>query len=214
VIFEKEQGEDNRVVIQPNLGGNSKVPRENGVDESTHERINENVVHESSSPTFSPVSLVPTHSKEKQQSKQFVSALGLDVGSKRIGVAGCDRTGLIATGLTTIERTSHEKDVEVIRQLVNERQVQLLVVGLPYSMNGSVGFQAKQVQKFANRLAKILNLPVEYVDERLTSFQAEQLLIAEKRSPSRNKELIDRKAASLILQQWLDARRTKYKSPS
>ncbi|MDR9900833.1 Holliday junction resolvase RuvX [Aetokthonos hydrillicola Thurmond2011] len=140
--------------------------------------------------------------------------MGLDVGSKRIGVAGCDRTGLIATGLTTIERTSHEKDVEVIRQLVNERQVQLLVVGLPYSMNGSVGFQAKQVQKFANRLAKILNLPVEYVDERLTSFQAEQLLIAEKRSPSRNKELIDRKAASLILQQWLDARRTKYKSPS
>lgn len=150
----------------------------------------------------------------KPQSQQFISALGLDVGRRRIGVAGCDRTGLIATGLTTIEHTSNEKDVEIIRQLVNERQVQVLVVGLPYSMDGSLGFQAKQVQKFANRVAKILKLPVEYVDERLTSFQAEQLLIAENRSPSRNKELIDRKAASLILQQWLDAKRTKYTSPS
>ena len=145
--------------------------------------------------------------------QQFVSALGLDVGSKRVGVAGCDGTGLIATGITTIERTSFEKDVEKIRQLVNERKVQLLVVGLPYSMDGSVGFQAIKVQKFATRVAKALLLPVEYVDERLTSFQAEQLLIAEKRSPSRHKELIDRKAACLILQQWLDSRRSRYKKP-
>ncbi|MEC4811990.1 MAG: Holliday junction resolvase RuvX [Scytonema sp. PMC 1069.18] len=140
--------------------------------------------------------------------KKYISALGLDVGSKRIGVAGCDRTGLIATGLATVERTSFEKDVEKIRQIANEREVEILVVGLPYSMDGSLGFQARQVQKFTKRLAKALNLSVEYVDERLTSFQAEQLLIAEKRSPSRNKELIDRKAAALILQQWLDARRT------
>ncbi len=145
--------------------------------------------------------------------QQFISALGLDVGSKRVGVAGCDGTGLIATGITTIERTSFEKDVEKIKQLVNERKVQLLVVGLPYSMDGSLGFQAIKVQKFATRVAKALLLPVEYVDERLTSFQAEQLLIAEKRSPSRHKELIDRKAACLILQQWLDTRRVRYKKP-
>ncbi|MFH7027012.1 MAG: Holliday junction resolvase RuvX [Heteroscytonema crispum UTEX LB 1556] len=141
-----------------------------------------------------------------------VSALGLDVGSKRIGVAGCDRTGLIATGITTIERTSFDRDVAQIQQIVNERQVQVLVIGLPYSMDGSLGFQARHVQKFATRVAKILKLPVEYVDERLTSFQAEQMLIAEKRSPSRNKGLIDRKAACLILQQWLDARRAKSQS--
>ncbi|ARV62788.1 Holliday junction resolvase RuvX [Nostocales cyanobacterium HT-58-2] len=145
-------------------------------------------------------------------SKESISALGLDVGRKRIGVAGCDRTGLIATGLVTVERTSFEQDVEQIRRLVNERQVQVLVVGLPYSMDGSLGFQARQVQKFATRLAKALKLPVEYVDERLTSFQAEQMLIAENRSPSRHKQLIDRKAASLILQQWLDARRTAKKT--
>nr|WP_242053808.1 Holliday junction resolvase RuvX [Nostoc sp. FACHB-888] len=133
--------------------------------------------------------------------------MGLDFGRKRIGVAGCDRTGLIATGITTIERTSFEQDVEQIRQIVNEREVQILVMGLPYSMDGSLGFQARQVQKFTTRLAKALKLPVEYVDERLTSFQAEQLLIAENRSPSRHKGLIDRKAAALILQQWLDVKR-------
>jgi putative holliday junction resolvase len=148
----------------------------------------------------------------QEQPKPFISALGLDFGSKRIGVAGCDRTGLIATGITTIERTSFEQDVEQIRQLVNEREVQVLVMGLPYSMDGSLGFQARQVQKFTTRLAKALKLPVEYVDERLTSFQAEQLLIAENRSPSRHKGLIDRKAAALILQQWLDVKRASSRS--
>nr|WP_230966147.1 Holliday junction resolvase RuvX [Nostoc sp. NZL] len=138
--------------------------------------------------------------------------MGLDFGRKRIGVAGCDRTGLIATGITTIERTSFEQDVEQIRQIVNEREVQILVMGLPYSMDGSLGFQARQVQKFTIRLARALKLPVEYMDERLTSFQAEQLLIAEKRSPSRHKSLIDRKAAALILQQWLDVKRASSRS--
>lgn len=138
-----------------------------------------------------------------------ISALGLDVGKKRIGVAGCDGTGLIATGLMTIERSSFDQVLAQLRQLVAERQVQVLVVGLPYTMDGSVGFQARQVQKFATTVSKVLQLPVEYVDERLTSFQAEQLLHAERISPSRNKGLIDRKAASLILQQWLDERRQK-----
>lgn len=142
-----------------------------------------------------------------------ISALGLDVGKKRIGIAGCDGTGLIATGLTTIERRSFEQDVEKIRQLVAERRVQVLVVGLPYTMGGVLGFQAKQVQKFAKRLAQALQLPIEYVDERLTSFQAEQLLHAENRSPSRHKALIDRKAAAIILQQWLDEKRQKTPSP-
>ena len=139
---------------------------------------------------------------------QKISALGLDVGSKRIGVAGCDGTGLIASGLTTIERTSFDTDVAQLRELVELRQVQVLVVGVPYSMDGTLGFQARKVQKFAARLAEALQLPVEYVDERLTSFEAEELLKAEKRSPSRNKALIDRKAAAIILQQWLDDRRS------
>lgn len=138
----------------------------------------------------------------------YISALGLDVGRRRIGVAGCDRSGLIATGLTTLERGSFQQVVDQLSALVEERQVQTLVVGLPYTMAGQEGFQARQVKKFAERLSKALRLDVVYVDERLTSVEAEQMIQAERLSPSRNKALIDRKAAAIILQQWLDELRT------
>jgi putative holliday junction resolvase len=157
--------------------------------------------------TQSSTATVSTTADDSRLPTPYISALGLDVGTKRIGVAGCDRTGLIATGITTIERTRFDRDVEQIKQLIEEREVTVLVIGLPYSMDGSLGFQAKQTKKFAKRIAKILQLPVEYTDERLTSYQAEQMIIAENRSPSRNKGLIDRKAAAIILQQWLDERR-------
>jgi putative Holliday junction resolvase len=138
-----------------------------------------------------------------------ISALGLDVGKKRIGVAGCDRTGLIATGLTTIERTSFSKALEQLKNLVAEREVEVLVVGLPYALDGTLGTHGRQLEKFAIKLSKALQLPLEYVDERLTSFQAEEWLKDEGRSPSRHKAAIDRKAAALILQQWLDDRRRR-----
>lgn len=137
-----------------------------------------------------------------------IAALGLDVGRKRIGVAGCDGTGLIAFGIGTIARRSFRQDLADLRQVVEERQVDTLVVGLPYSMDGSLGYQARQVQKFATAIAKELKVTLEYVDERLTSFQAEQMMQAEGMSPSRNKALIDQKAAAIILQQWLDQRRS------
>ena len=142
-------------------------------------------------------------------SQKRISALGLDVGIKRMGVAGCDGTGLIATGITTIRRTSFQQDIAQLQTIVKERQAQLLVVGLPYSMNGSIGFQGREIQRYAQRLSQTLELPVEYVDERLTSVQAEEMLKAANISPSQNKDLIDRKAAALILQQWLDERREK-----
>jgi putative Holliday junction resolvase len=139
----------------------------------------------------------------------IVSALGLDVGRKRIGVSGCDGTGLIAAGITTLERTSFRAVVEQLQQIAAERQVQVLVVGLPYCMDGQIGFQARQVQKFARSLSQVMQLPLEYIDERLTSFEAEQLMKSANLSPSRNKALVDQKAAALILQQWLDIRRSK-----
>jgi len=142
-----------------------------------------------------------------------ISALGLDVGRKRVGVAGCDGTGLIAFGLTTLYRKSFQEDVEQLRQLVRDREVTVLVVGLPYAMDGTLGFQARQVKKFAAAIASELNLPLVYVDERLTSFQAEQMLQAEGISPSRRKDLIDRKAAAIILQQWLDEQRNREQLP-
>lgn len=137
----------------------------------------------------------------------MISALGIDLGHRRIGVAGCDRTGLIATGLTTIERTTFAKDTAQLRQWVQERQVEILVAGLPYTMDGELGQQAKRTQKLARRFAKALQLPLVFIDERLTSYEAEQLIQAQAMSPSRHKPLIDRKAAALILQQWLDQRR-------
>lgn len=141
-----------------------------------------------------------------------ISALGLDIGNKRIGVAGCDGTGLIATGITTIKRSSFRQDVAQLQELVQQRQVQTLVVGLPYSMKGELGSQAQKVQKFALQLSERLDLPVEFEDERLSSIEAEELMRSQKQSPMENKALIDRKAAALILQRWLDKRRAKKRS--
>ncbi|WP_373547520.1 Holliday junction resolvase RuvX [Chamaesiphon sp.] len=135
-----------------------------------------------------------------------VAALGLDVGSKRIGVAGCDGLGMMATGITTIWRSSFQNDMEQLAEIINDRQVEILVIGLPYTMDGNIGSQAKQVQKFARRVATVIELPIEYVDERLTSYAAEQMMIEAKISVCRNKATIDRIAAAVILQQWLDAR--------
>ncbi|MEM1241674.1 MAG: Holliday junction resolvase RuvX [Cyanobacteria bacterium P01_H01_bin.26] len=134
----------------------------------------------------------------------MVSVLGLDIGSKRIGVAGCDRTGLVAAGLTTIDNKSFAYVTEQLAQIVRQREATLLVVGLPYTMDGALGTQARRVQKFTKRLAKALSLPVTYVDERLTSVEAKQQLQVERRSMPKNKGLIDRRAATIILQQWLD----------
>lgn len=136
-----------------------------------------------------------------------VAALGLDVGSKRIGVAGCDGLGLIATGITTIWRTSFPEDIAQLAAIISERQVEILVLGLPYTMDGKIGSQAKQVQKFARRVSTVIELPIEYTDERLTSYAAEEMMKAAKISVSQNKATIDRIAAAVILQQWLDDRR-------
>lgn len=135
---------------------------------------------------------------------QRIAALGLDVGRRRIGIAGCDGLGLCATGLTTLERTNFAADVAAIGAIAREREVSLLVIGLPYLLNGELGSQAKQVQRFAQGLSKALGLPVVFVDERLTSVAAEELIQQSGRSPRQDKGLIDRKAAALILQQWLD----------
>ena len=146
--------------------------------------------------------------------QKYVSALGLDIGHKRIGVAGCDRLGMLVTELTTLQGKSFPQLVETLQRLSQDRQVTVLVVGLPYTMDGAIGQQAQRVKSFAQRLSSALQLPVEYVDERLTSFQAEQMLLAEGTSPSRNKGLIDRKAAAIILQQWLDQRASQDSAPS
>jgi putative Holliday junction resolvase len=131
------------------------------------------------------------------------AALGLDVGRKRIGVAGCDRLGITVHGITTIIRKSWQDDMAELRSLIIERNIDTLVIGLPYNMDGTLGHQAKHVQKFANGAAKYLGMAVEFVDERLTSFEAEEMMRSQGISTRENKAMIDRKAAAIILQQWL-----------
>lgn len=139
--------------------------------------------------------------------QEYVSALALDIGRRRIGVAGCDRLGLLVTELPTLKNRSFRALVDELKAIVEQRQVNVLVVGLPYTMAGEVGKQAQWVKSFAEKVSAILQIPVEYVDERLTSFQAEQMLQLEGVKLSRqNKALIDQKAAAIILQQWLDQR--------
>ncbi|MEM6447081.1 MAG: Holliday junction resolvase RuvX [Cyanobacteria bacterium J06642_2] len=139
-----------------------------------------------------------------------ISALGLDVGDRRIGIAGCDGTGLIATGLDTLERRSRAADFAALQDWVERRQARCLVVGLPLNMDGSAGYQAKKVRRFAQALGQYLDLPIEFVDERLTSVQAEaNLRRAGIATQGRNRGAIDREAAAIVLQQWLDRRRLR-----
>jgi len=138
-----------------------------------------------------------------------IAVIGLDIGLRRVGVAGCDGLGLIATELTTVNRRSFKEDVEVFRKIIEERQANLIVAGIPYTMNGEIGFQAKQVMKYAKRLSNALQLPLEFVDERLTSLEAEEQLKSSKKYDNREKGLIDKRAAAIILQQWLDIRRNQ-----
>lgn len=136
-----------------------------------------------------------------------ISALGLDIGRKRIGVAGCDRLGLMASGLLTIYRQSFSQVVTELAVLVKNRQAEVLVIGLPLTVAGAEGAQAKQVRRMATGLSKALDLPVIYIDERFTSIEAEELIRNQGGSVRDDKGLVDRKAAALILQRWLDERR-------
>ena len=138
---------------------------------------------------------------------QQYAPLGLDVGRKRIGVAGCDRLGISVHGITTIIRKTWQEDMAELRSLVIERNIDTLVVGLPYNMDGTLGYQAKHVQKFAHGASKHLELNLEFVDERLTSYEAEEMMRSQGISTRDNKAMIDRKAAALILQQWLALKR-------
>lgn len=143
--------------------------------------------------------------------KEKLSVLGLDIGKKRIGVAGCDGTGLIATPIMTIKRTGFTHDIHQLTDLITQRQAKILVIGLPYALDGTLGSQAQRIETYAQRLQKVLKLPLEYVDERLTSIEAESYLKTKKGfSPRRDKAQIDAHAAAIILQQWLNERRKDF----
>jgi putative holliday junction resolvase len=132
--------------------------------------------------------------------------LGLDVGSRTIGLAVSDPLGITAQGLETIRRRNKRADFQHLEELIQKYQVQELVVGYPLRMSGAEGIQAEKMKRFADELRQRFQLPVHLWDERLTSAQANRLLRETDMSIKRRGEVVDRMAAVLILQSWMDAR--------
>ena len=130
--------------------------------------------------------------------------LGLDLGSKNIGIALSDPLKITSQGLTTLKRISRAKDLSQLRELVREHDVREVVVGLPLNMDGSLGPQAEKVTREAERLRSELGIPVILWDERLTTVEAERTLLQADVSRSKRKKVIDKLAAQIILQGYLD----------
>jgi putative holliday junction resolvase len=140
------------------------------------------------------------------QSAHRPRVLGLDVGSKTIGVAISDPLGFTAQGLKTIRRKNKRLDFEQLAQLLQQYQVREIVVGYPLLLSGAEGRQSDEMQVFAEDLRKKFGLPVHLWDERLTSSQANRVLREAELSIEKRGEAVDRMAAVLILQSWMEAR--------
>ena len=134
--------------------------------------------------------------------------LGLDVGDKRIGVALSDETRLIASPYCVIHTVGWGPDSRKIADIMRETGAELIVSGLPYNMDGSLGFQAKKVQDFL-RVVENLGFPVEWIDERLTTVTAQNALIEGGMRREDRRGTVDKVAAAVILQAWLDREREK-----
>jgi putative Holliday junction resolvase len=133
--------------------------------------------------------------------------LGLDVGSRRIGVAVSDPLGITAQGLETLQRRNKRQDFAALEQIIREYAVHEIVVGLPLRMSGAEGTQSGKMQIFAEDLRKKFRLPVHLWDERLTSAEANRLLREMDLSIEKRAKAVDRMAAILILQGWMESNR-------
>jgi len=137
-------------------------------------------------------------------------ALGLDVGSKAIGIALTDEANIAAHPLTVLDRVGNSGDAARIAALATEHGVTDVVVGIPYELSGKRGHRAKRVDELVAVLRAQLGerVALHEQDERFTTAEAERVLIDANVSRAKRKEVIDRQAAALILQGWLDARRS------
>lgn len=133
--------------------------------------------------------------------------MGLDVGERTVGVALSDELGLTAQGLGVIRRSALARDLDRIAALVEEHQVGAVVIGLPRNMDGTLGPQAQRMLAFAEALQQRLGRQVHTWDERWTTRAAERLLIEGDVSRRRRRRVVDKMAAALILQGYLDRQR-------
>ena len=130
--------------------------------------------------------------------------LALDIGDKRIGVAVSDETSTISTGVDVITRETIKRDIERIKDYTKSYEAGKIVVGLPLTMKGEKSIQTGKVEGFIDRLKQSVNIPVVPFDERLSTAQSERLLISADVSRKKRKAVIDKIAAQIILQAYLD----------
>ncbi|MDD4342944.1 MAG: Holliday junction resolvase RuvX [Eubacteriales bacterium] len=129
--------------------------------------------------------------------------MALDVGDKKIGVALSDPLKITSQGLETYIRKDNDEDYKYFAELIKNNSVEILVAGLPKNMNGTEGPQAEKVKEFINKLKQYTDVRVDFADERLTTMEAEKMLISGDVSRKNRKKVIDKVAANLILQNYL-----------
>ena len=134
-----------------------------------------------------------------------MKVLGLDIGEKRIGIAVSDALGYTAQGLTVLQRNGEDDDIGAIQELIDASQVSEVVVGLPKNMDGSLGEGAQKVMSFVSKLEESLSIPIVLWDERLTTAEATRVLLQADVSRKKRRTVVDKIAAVLILQGYLDS---------
>lgn len=130
--------------------------------------------------------------------------IGLDIGDKRIGVAASDALGITAQPVGVVARVSVKRDIEAVRSLLAPYEIERFVAGLPLQMDGSEGQQSARSRAFADALGAALGVEVVYQDERMTSLQSERMLIESGMRRDKRRTVIDKLAATLILQSYMD----------
>lgn len=139
--------------------------------------------------------------------RRGVRALGIDPGSKRIGIAVSDPSGTIASPLTVLIRSrSRRHDLEELARIAREEEAEVIVVGLPLNLDGSEGAAAKAAIAQARQLATVVDVPVEMHDERLTTVTADRRMIEAGLDALARRKVVDKIAAAIMLQSWLDSR--------
>ena len=141
---------------------------------------------------------------ESENPRQRV--LGMDVGTRRIGLAVSDPLGITAQGIETLERRNKRTDFGILERVIKRYEVGEIVVGNPISMSGNKGIQSEKMAVFAEELRRRFTIPVHLWDERLTTAEAQRILDQTDMSTRRRGEVIDQMAAVLILQSFLEAR--------
>lgn len=133
--------------------------------------------------------------------------MGLDVGDKTIGVAVSDPLGLTSQGITTIRRKGIKTDLIELREIIDEYNVEKVVIGLPKNMNNTLGPQGEKVVKFSEKFKKEFDIEIIFQDERLSTVSAERMLISSDVRRDKRKKVIDKVAATFILQTYLDTKK-------